>query len=65
MLVKRRQIFVPRSLIQAKGPLLASILDPNPTTFMESGNFYRSGIERILIVNFELPVCRTEVLDSW
>jgi 2-oxoisovalerate dehydrogenase E1 component beta subunit len=56
------QIVIPRSPIQAKGLLLASIRDPNPVIFMEPKVLYRSAIEQVPIDDFELPLGRAEVL---
>lgn len=36
------QVIIPRSPIQAKGLLLASVRDPNPVIFMEPKILYRS-----------------------
>jgi len=57
-----RQIVIPRSPVQAKGLLLASIRDPNPVIFMEPKILYRSAIEQVPIDDFELPLGRAEVL---
>ncbi|KAH9071198.1 thiamine diphosphate-binding protein [Lactarius deliciosus] len=57
-----RQIVVPRSPVQAKGLLLASIRDPNPVIFMEPKVLYRSAVEQVPIDDFELPLGRAEVL---
>ncbi|KAI0245769.1 thiamine diphosphate-binding protein [Lactifluus subvellereus] len=56
------QIVIPRSPIQAKGLLLASIRDVNPVIFMEPKILYRSVIEQVPIDNFELPLERAEDL---
>ncbi|KAI0247954.1 thiamine diphosphate-binding protein [Lactifluus subvellereus] len=56
------KIVIPRSPIQAKGLLLASIRDPNPVIFMEPKILYRSAIEQVPIDDFELPLGRAEVL---
>ena len=57
-----RQVVVPRSPVQAKGLLLASIRDPNPVIFMEPKILYRSAVEQVPIDDFELPLGRAEVL---
>ena len=57
-----RQLVVPRSPIQAKGLLLASIRDPNPVIFMEPKILYRSAVEQVPVDDFELPLGRAEVL---
>ncbi|KAH8989150.1 thiamine diphosphate-binding protein [Lactarius hatsudake] len=56
------KIVVPRSPVQAKGLLLASIRDPNPVIFMEPKILYRSAVEQVPIDDFELPLGRAEVL---
>ncbi|KAH9958311.1 thiamine diphosphate-binding protein, partial [Russula dissimulans] len=56
------KIVIPRSPVQAKGLLLASIRDPNPVIFMEPKILYRSAIEQVPIDDFELPLGRAEVL---
>ncbi len=43
------QIVIPRSPVQAKGLLLASIRDPNPVIFMEPKILYRSAVEQVPI----------------
>ncbi len=56
------QIVIPRSPVQAKGLLLASIRDPNPVIFMEPKILYRSAVEQVPIDDYELPLGRAEVL---
>jgi 2-oxoisovalerate dehydrogenase E1 component beta subunit len=56
------QLVVPRSPLQAKGLLLASIRDPNPVIFMEPKILYRSAVEQVPVDDFELPLGRAEVL---
>ena len=58
----RKQIVIPRSPVQAKGLLLASIRDPNPVIFMEPKVLYRSAVEQVPIDDYELPLGRAEVL---
>lgn len=60
--VMRKQIVIPRSPVQAKGLLLASIRDPNPVIFMEPKVLYRSAVEQVPIDDYELPLGRAEVL---
>lgn len=45
-LVSPHQVVIPRSPIQAKGLLLASIRDENPVIFLEPKVLYRSSGER-------------------
>ncbi|KAF8590024.1 thiamine diphosphate-binding protein [Ramaria rubella] len=56
------KIVVPRSPVQAKGLLLASIRDPNPVIFMEPKILYRSSVEQVPTDDFEIPLGRAEVL---
>jgi len=58
------KVVIPRSPIQAKGLLLASIRDPNPVIFMEPKVLYRSAIEQVPLDDFELPLSRAEILRS-
>lgn len=57
------KIVIPRSPIQAKGLLLASIRDPNPVIFMEPKILYRSSVEQVPIDDFEIPLGQAEVLQ--
>jgi 2-oxoisovalerate dehydrogenase E1 component beta subunit len=56
------KIVIPRSPLQAKGLLLASIRDPNPVLFMEPKILYRSAVEHVPVDDFELPLGKAEVL---
>ncbi|KII89191.1 hypothetical protein PLICRDRAFT_91613 [Plicaturopsis crispa FD-325 SS-3] len=56
------KVVLPRSPIQAKGLLLASIRDPNPVIFMEPKILYRSAVEQVPVDDFELPLGRAETL---
>ncbi|KAI6045567.1 pyruvate dehydrogenase [Pisolithus marmoratus] len=56
------KIVIPRSPIQCKGLLLASIRDPNPVLFMEPKILYRSAVEQVPIDDFTLPLSRAETL---
>lgn len=56
------KIIIPRSPIQAKGLLLASIRDPNPVIFMEPKILYRSAVEQVPIDDYELPLGEAEIL---
>lgn len=53
---------IPRSPIQAKGLLLASIRDPNPTLFFEPKILYRSSVEHVPLSSYSLPLSKAEVL---
>ncbi|KDQ61161.1 hypothetical protein JAAARDRAFT_32166 [Jaapia argillacea MUCL 33604] len=56
------KVVIPRSPIQAKGLLLASIRDPNPVIFMEPKVLYRSAVEQVPVDDFELPLSRADIL---
>ncbi|KAJ7583067.1 pyruvate dehydrogenase [Mycena floridula] len=56
------KIVIPRSPIQAKGLLLASIRDPNPVIFMEPKILYRSAVEQVPLDDYELPLGRAETI---
>lgn len=58
------KVVIPRSPIQAKGLLLASIRDPNPVIFMEPKILYRSAVEQVPVDDFELPLGQAETLIS-
>jgi len=62
MAVTGVKVVVPRSPIQTKGLLLASIRDPNPVIFMEPKILYRSSVEQVPIDDYELPLGQAEVL---
>ena len=51
---------IPRSPLQAKGLLLASIRDPNPVIFMEPKILYRSSIEHVPTSDYTLPLSQLE-----
>ncbi|KAF8511147.1 thiamine diphosphate-binding protein [Hysterangium stoloniferum] len=56
------KIVVPRSPIQTKGLLLASIRDPNPVIFMEPKILYRSSVEQVPTDDYTLPLSSAEIL---
>ncbi|EKM82509.1 hypothetical protein AGABI1DRAFT_34834 [Agaricus bisporus var. burnettii JB137-S8] len=56
------KVVIPRSPLQAKGLLLASIRDPNPVIFMEPKILYRSAVEQVPEDDFHLPIGKAEVL---
>ncbi|KAL7754110.1 hypothetical protein RI367_000090 [Sorochytrium milnesiophthora] len=58
------KIVVPRSPIQAKGLLLASIRDKNPVIFMEPKILYRAAVEQVPTADYELPLGKAEVLKE-
>ncbi|PWN52902.1 thiamine diphosphate-binding protein [Violaceomyces palustris] len=56
------KVVMPRSPIQAKGLLLASIRDPNPVLFLEPKVLYRSSVEHVPSDDFTLPLSSAEVI---
>lgn len=58
------KVVVPRSPVQAKGLLLASIRDPNPVIFLEPKWLYRSAIEQVPIRDYEIPLGKAEVVKE-
>ncbi|RIB00678.1 thiamine diphosphate-binding protein [Gigaspora rosea] len=58
------KIVMPRSPIQAKGLLLASIRDRNPVIFFEPKILYRSAVEQVPIDDYELPLSKAEILKT-
>ena len=55
-------VVIPRSPVQAKGLLLASVRNKNPVLFMEPKVLYRSAVEYVPDCDFELPIGKAEVL---
>ncbi|KAF9975750.1 hypothetical protein BGZ73_000500 [Actinomortierella ambigua] len=58
------KVVVPRSPIQAKGLLLASIRDRNPVVFMEPKILYRAAVEQVPVGDYELPLGKAEILQQ-
>ncbi|KAG8744759.1 hypothetical protein FRC10_009524 [Ceratobasidium sp. 414] len=58
------KVVIPRSPIQAKGLLLASIRDPNPVIFLEPKILYRSSVEQVPSDDYELPLGKAEVITK-
>ncbi|EIE84947.1 hypothetical protein G6F46_010718 [Rhizopus delemar] len=58
------KIVSPRSPIQAKGLLLASIRDRNPVIFFEPKILYRAAVEEVPVGDYELPLGKAEVLKK-
>ncbi|KAJ9060571.1 hypothetical protein DSO57_1029402 [Entomophthora muscae] len=58
------KVVIPRSPIQAKGLLLASIRDRNPVLFFEPKILYRSAVEHVPVGDYELPLGKAEVLKQ-
>nr|CAG8472931.1 6746_t:CDS:10 [Entrophospora candida] len=58
------KIVIPRSPIQAKGLLLASIRDRNPVLFFEPKILYRAAVEQVPVGDYELPIGKAEILKK-
>ncbi|CAG8471550.1 43_t:CDS:2 [Diversispora eburnea] len=58
------KIVIPRSPLQAKGLLLASIRDRNPIIFLEPKILYRAAVEYVPMGDYELPLGKAEILKS-
>eukprot|EP01117_Protostelium_nocturnum_P018096 TRINITY_DN749_c0_g1_i2.p1 TRINITY_DN749_c0_g1~~TRINITY_DN749_c0_g1_i2.p1 ORF type:complete len:351 (-),score=106.20 TRINITY_DN749_c0_g1_i2:55-1107(-) len=58
------KVVVPRSPVQAKGLLLASIRDPNPVIFLEPKWLYRSSIEQVPVEDYEIELGKAEVIKN-
>ncbi|TPX37864.1 hypothetical protein SeLEV6574_g07843 [Synchytrium endobioticum] len=58
------KVVVPRSPIQAKGLLLASIRDRNPVMFLEPKILYRAAVEQVPVADYELPLGKAELLKE-
>lgn len=58
------KVVIPRSPIQAKGLLLASIRDKNPVIFFEPKILYRSATEYVPEEDYTLPIGKAEVLKE-
>ncbi|KAK4453878.1 thiamine diphosphate-binding protein [Podospora aff. communis PSN243] len=56
------RVVMPRSPVQAKGLLLASIRSNDPVIFMEPKILYRAAVEQVPTVPYELPLSKAEVL---
>ncbi|KAI8092714.1 thiamine diphosphate-binding protein [Halteromyces radiatus] len=58
------KVVTPRSPIQAKGLLLASIRDRNPVIFFEPKCLYRAAVEEVPVEDYELPLGKAEILKK-
>lgn len=58
------RVVIPRSPIQAKGLLLASIRSRDPVIFMEPKILYRSSVEEVPLEDYELPLDKADVLTT-
>lgn len=55
---------MPRSPLQAKGLLLASIACNDPVVFMEPKILYRAAVEQVPVGSYTLPLSKAEVLKT-
>lgn len=58
------RVVMPRSPLQAKGLLLASIRSNDPVIFMEPKILYRAAVEQVPVGAFELPLSKAEVVKE-
>lgn len=58
------KVVIPRSPVEAKGLLLASIRDPNPVIFLEPKILYRSAVEMVPSTDYEIPLSKAQVLKE-
>ena len=55
---------MPRSPVQAKGLLLASIRDNNPVVFLEPKALYRAAVEDVPVDDYMLPLSQAEIVQQ-
>ncbi len=55
---------IPRSPVQAKGLLLASIRNNNPVIFFEPKILYRIAEEDVPLEDYEIPLMKAEVMKE-
>ena len=55
---------MPRSPVQAKGLLLASIRNDNPVIFFEPKILYRVAEEDVPVEDYEIPLMKAEVMKE-
>ena len=58
------KVVYPRDAVTAKGLLLASIRDKNPTIFFEPKRLYRASVQEVPTGDFELPLGEAEVMQE-
>jgi len=58
------RVVVPRSPLQAKGLLLASIRCNDPVIFMEPKILYRAAVEQVPVGGYELPLSQADVVKE-
>jgi 2-oxoisovalerate dehydrogenase E1 component beta subunit len=57
-------VVIPRSPVQAKGLLLASIRNNNPVIFFEPKILYRIAEEDVPLEDYEIPLMKAEVMKE-
>jgi len=57
------KVVMPRSPVQAKGLLLASIRDNNPVVFLEPKALYRAAVEDVPVDDYMLPLSQAEIVQ--
>ncbi|TKA81888.1 hypothetical protein B0A49_00374 [Cryomyces minteri] len=58
------RVVMPRSPLQAKGLLLASIFSPDPVVFFEPKILYRAAVEQVPTDFYTLPLSKAEVIKG-
>jgi len=57
-------VVIPRSPVQAKGLLLASIRNKNPVLFFEAKALYRIAEEEVPVEDYEIPLFKADVMQE-
>ena len=58
------KVVIPRNAYQAKGLLIASILDPNPVIFFEPKRLYRASVAEVPTDEYQLPLGQAEIIQK-
>lgn len=58
------KIVIPRDPYQAKGLLLSSIRDPNPTLFFEPKAIYRAAVGEVPVGDYEIELSKAEIVKT-
>ena len=58
------KVVYPRDAYTAKGLLLASIRDKNPTIFLEPKILYRANVQDVPVGDYELPLGKADVISE-
>lgn len=56
------KVVMPRDAVEAKGLLLASIREPDPVIFLEPKILYRTSVEEVPDVDYEVPLGTADVM---